>query len=298
MMECPQFYQDRIKFGLAEKYICLLGTAAISLYDPVDQSCIMRITIPSGFQASSDSQILCVKRNIILVGLSFQGKHTTETLIYDVLSSSWKQAAQIPTARSWFACCASPEGSIYIAGGRTNFNPRRALRDAAVYKVDEDKWELLPEMHQEVGVCTGVSFKGMFYVIGNTCQRFDSNTGLWSTVNMVGQSLLSIYVLFEQLIGFGTNRIQQYDWKGNVWRELDPLPQELVQVSPRVWWGQIYATVWWDRIFLCGKDTDSIDQPTIFYMYKPGAPLSERWISLDRLNLVDMEVVSVSTIEI
>ncbi|XP_057824318.2 F-box/kelch-repeat protein At1g15670-like [Cryptomeria japonica] len=177
-MECVQFYQDRIKFGLAEKYICFLEHGAISIYDPVHQSCIMRPHIPTGFHTLSDSHILCVKNKLILVGLTSESKYSMETLIYDVLSGTWKQAAQIPIGKRRFACCATPEGSIYIAGGYAKCDNAGEPREAAVYKVDEDKWELLPQMLEEVGFCRGFFFEGMFYVIGSVCQRFDPCTGV------------------------------------------------------------------------------------------------------------------------
>ncbi|XP_059073271.1 F-box/kelch-repeat protein At1g80440-like [Cryptomeria japonica] len=139
MIECSQFYQDRIKFGLAKKYICLLHVAAIIIYDPVDQSQII-------FNSSSTSTIL----------------------IYDLLSKTWKQGAKIPTVRYGFASYVSPEGLIYVAGGFVGSNS--ASRKAAVYEVYEDEWEFLPDMHHLMTDCRGVFYEGI--------QRFDPNTSM------------------------------------------------------------------------------------------------------------------------
>ncbi|GLJ34826.1 hypothetical protein SUGI_0701310 [Cryptomeria japonica] len=280
---------NRIKFDLAKKYICLLHGSGISVYDPVDQSCELLSTIPIGSEIPFTSHIITVNHKIVLLHL----KHylTANIWIYDLLSRTWKQGAEIPTARSGtgFACCASPEGSIYIAGGCAKYGNAHELREAAVYKVNEDKWELLPQMHEKVGSCRGLFIEGMFYVINNWnngIQRFDPNTGIWTTIETM-TAPNSWYVHFRGLIAFLWNGIQQYDWEGKGWRELEPLPQQLYPVR---------ATVWCDHIFLCGRQyyATSIHQSTIFYMYKPGAPLSERCISIG----LNLDVTSVATIEI
>ncbi|GLJ14521.1 hypothetical protein SUGI_0234980 [Cryptomeria japonica] len=155
MIECSQFYQDRIKFGLTKKYICLLDHVAISIYDPVDQLSIMRTSIPDDFQVilvPRDSQIFCFKHKLVLWGVS-KWCNISVILIYDLLSNTWKEGAQIPIAILGNGCCASPEGSIYIAGGYSTSFPCRISRKAAVYKVDEDEWELHSDMHQEVRSC-------------------------------------------------------------------------------------------------------------------------------------------------
>ncbi|GLJ34249.1 hypothetical protein SUGI_0688220 [Cryptomeria japonica] len=190
LMECFQYYQDRIKFGLSKKFICLLHPTGITLYDPVNQSSKRLPRTPTGFEISYISRIICLNHKIVLLGLKHTDVYTAKILIYDLLSCKWKQGAEIPTDRSdnKFAFCASPEGSIYIAGGFSKYGRRRRLREAAIYKVDEDKWELLPEMNQGIDRCMGVFIEGMFYVIGNMCcnkcERFDPETGEWTTIQV------------------------------------------------------------------------------------------------------------------
>ncbi|GLJ34557.1 hypothetical protein SUGI_0695050 [Cryptomeria japonica] len=291
MMECPDFYQDRIKFGLAKKYICLLLSdrtsskynARISIYDPVDQSCKLLSRIPTNANTTV-YKIINVNHKILVLAferLAFGRYYATPIfLIYDLLSSTWKYGAKFPSFKpdiKGFACCASPDGSIYIAGARD--------REAAVYKVDEDKWVLLPEMHQEMGSCRGVFIEGMFYVIGfgnNGCQRFDPSTRVWTTIiNMsMPHSCSIVLYAFGQLIAYGGGGIKQYDWEGNVWRELDTKKP-------------FHATMWCDRIFFC----TSICTPghLKFYIYEPGTASSERLISFDD---EEMRFESIATIEI
>ena len=290
IMESFKFYQERINLGLAQNYICLLQYEAISIYDPVHKSCIMRTPIPANFQVEKESQIFGVKHKLVLVGVTEISNDTTSILIYDLLSCTWKEVDQIPTATDAFACCASPEGWIYVAGGYSNNNGLESpTRKAAVYKVDENKWELLPMMNRGIANCRGVFIEGTFYVIGvsdDRCQRFDPTTSLWTTMKNLYTSLDDdVLYAFGRLLGFRRNGIEEYDWDSNTWRELKRLPEEL--------W-RVHATVWYDQFFLCGY-TKTSARP-VSYLYKP-----ETSISLDRtalLFLVGMDLSSVTTIEI
>ncbi|GLJ57729.1 hypothetical protein SUGI_1369360 [Cryptomeria japonica] len=289
MLESFQFYQDRIKFGLTKKYIRFLEDhISISIYDPTDQS--RKLLPPTN---AIVHKIINVNHKIVVLG---QSRHLTPLfLIYDFLPSIWKHGAEFPTPRPAnleFACCASPDGSIYIAGG--NDNGLNELREAAVYKVDEDKWELLPKMHQGIYSCRGVFIEGMFYVIDiNRCQRFDPTTRAWTTINMsIPNSCLDVMYAFQRLIAFTSKGIEQYDWEGNLWRQLETLPQHHPVLN-------VCATVSYDRILFCGIFRNPDIYICKLYMYKPGAPFSERWISVDQPNsFLEAMVQSIASIEI
>ncbi|GLJ34863.1 hypothetical protein SUGI_0701920 [Cryptomeria japonica] len=240
------------------------------------------------------SHILYVNYKLVLLGLKHNDNFTTKILIYDLLSSTWREGAEMPTDMIAFAYCASPEGSIYIAGGRRKHfddddDDDDGLSEAAVYKVDEDKWELLPEMRLRMGECKGVFIEGMFYVFGLFrnfgIQRFNPNTRGWTTVrNMdLPYNSYDIMYAFARLFSFQVDGLEEYNWEGNVWRQFEAFPQNSVFIPP---------TVWCDQIFLCISDS-------FFYMYKPVAPVPERWVSLDRPeNLEARQLIGMTTIEI
>ncbi|GLJ33727.1 hypothetical protein SUGI_0678040 [Cryptomeria japonica] len=296
MMESFHFYKDRIKFGLTKKYICFLekpnrtsrhNSIRISIYDPVDQS---YKRLPRFHRLPEVSYIINVNHKIVLLGA--ERDINPILIIYDLLSNTWKYGAEfpIPTPSGLgFACCASPDGSIYIAGGLARSGLSLGMREAAVYKVDEDRWEILLKMYYGMYSCRGVFIEGMFYVMSLRnlgCQRFDPRTRKWTMMFDMSLPSLCCKVLyaFGRLIAYGIKGIMQYDWQGRIWRELDPIPGNL-SFSSR-------ATVWCDRIFFCGSFG-------ILRMYKPGAPSSERWISLDvPKNFLEMNIVSITTIEI
>ncbi|GLJ34842.1 hypothetical protein SUGI_0701690 [Cryptomeria japonica] len=261
---------------------------------------------------------MCVNHKLVLLGLKYYDTFTTKILIYDFVSNTWKQGSDIHTARSMFACRTSSEGSIYIAGGLEKHTPSHELSEATVYNVDEDKWELLPDSHQKMGICNGVFIEGMLYVIsimGNRIQRFDPNTREWTAMVNIGfhnSWYDDVLYAFGRLFAFGRvsacrrNGIEQYDWEKNVLREFQPLPQHFLHVR---------ATVWCDRIFLCGYN--DIRRRPDFYMFNPEAALSERLIHLDEPNIsmerempvrlisldepkksMEMRFVSIATIDI
>lgn len=49
ILETSQFYNDRIKFELTNKYVGLAHAAQISIYDPVRRTCIHVAPLPIGF---------------------------------------------------------------------------------------------------------------------------------------------------------------------------------------------------------------------------------------------------------
>ena len=161
------------------------------------------------------------------------------------------------------------------------------LCEAAVYKVDEDKWEILPNMHRRMGLSSGVFMDGMFYVIGvprEGSQRYDPNRGVWTTINNMSlQTHQDALYAFGRLIAFRRGVVDEYDWEGNVWKQFDLIPEDIEFDL---------ATVWCDRIFFY----TNFPRP-IFYLYKPTAALSDTWTPIN-VYYPAMEIMCMTTIEI
>ena len=322
IMETSQYYQDRMKFELTNKYVCLLWRSEISICDPVSQKHILTVPLPTGFRAYSGAKLISVSHKIVLLNLRYNDhKPSTKILIYDLSFNTWKQGAECPHFRSHykFSCCASPEGSIYTAGG---FDGTDLLSEAAVYKVNEDKWEILPNMHQSVGFSTGVFMEGMFYVIGDRpregTQRFDPITRVWTTIdNMSLNHHHDVLYAFGRLIAFELyNRrgvINEYDWEENAWRQFDLMPPNFDFNIATVWCDGMFfyrefpqpalsntwtpnhfafnfAPVWCGGMFFYGDF-----QQSCFYIYRPRAALSNRWtpIHLDTKFIWSMTAIEI-----
>ena len=157
IMESSRFHQDRIKFKLTNKYVVWICTTELSILNPASLRYLLTTRLPSGFRASLWTKITCVNHKIVLLNIQYNENHTKKILIYDLSSNTWKQGAECPhlTSDFNFACCASREGSIYIAGGYGNM---QNLCEAVVYKVDEDKWEILPTWDGRIGFPRGVFY--------------------------------------------------------------------------------------------------------------------------------------------
>ncbi|GLJ42474.1 hypothetical protein SUGI_0880220 [Cryptomeria japonica] len=64
-------------------------------------------------------------------------------------------------------------GLNYIGGGFCR---------ASVYNVEEDKWDVLPDMNTNMEYFTGAFADGKFHVMGTSSrfEVFDSDTGSWT----------------------------------------------------------------------------------------------------------------------
>ncbi|PHU04350.1 Serine/threonine protein phosphatase 2A 59 kDa regulatory subunit B' eta isoform [Capsicum chinense] len=97
-------------------------------------------------------------------------------LKYNVCSDSWIKCAPLGTPRFNFACMASKDGKIYVAGGQTTFDGAKGTSLAEVYDPVLDEWKQLPNMSTTRYKCVGVSWQEKFYVVGGFAKRENINT--------------------------------------------------------------------------------------------------------------------------
>ncbi|XP_044466349.1 F-box/kelch-repeat protein SKIP20-like [Mangifera indica] len=113
-----------------------------------------------------------------------------------VKGPSWRRAAPMLVARSFFACAVVGGSQVYVAGGHDN--QKNALKSAEVYDVKADEWRMLPEMEEERDECQGMCWDGddRFWVVSgygtesqgsfrNDAECYDPATGIWSKVDGV-----------------------------------------------------------------------------------------------------------------
>ncbi|GLJ04657.1 hypothetical protein SUGI_0000760 [Cryptomeria japonica] len=301
VVKSSRFYQDRKKFGMGEERICLIQALpqqheykqrsapayGVTIYDPLKSSWERLPNIPTGFPLFSNC--VCVNQKLVVLG--GWNPHTWEdskaVFVYDFCSCTWKSGTDMPTLQSFCACSVSPQGLIYVAGGHDQ--NKNALRRAAAYNVEKDKWEVLPDMQSERDECHGAFLQGKFYVISGyetqsqgrferSAQVFDPETRLWSTLeNMFkfGGSAHACVAAFGNLYFFEKDGVMEYDCEGNEWRKVCSLPLDIKNVTR--------ASVWRESVFLCGSANGSGD--TVFYMFRPpsnGEVGSQNWIPVQR----------------
>ena len=177
----PYFYMDRNISGKSDKLICFIekdnkkswSVFVITIYDPLNDTwkrLNTPIDDPHFPRISEWSQCIAMNRKLVLITRAralLANNGTMKTVyIYDFESARWRRGADMPTARSFFACSASSSnglGLVYVAGGMDeNYN---SLTAAETYNVEEDRWEILPPMIQQHGTCHGVFIESKFMVV-------------------------------------------------------------------------------------------------------------------------------------
>ncbi|CAN4087213.1 unnamed protein product [Withania somnifera] len=97
-------------------------------------------------------------------------------LKYNIGTNSWTKCAPLRTPRFNFACMASLDGKIYVAGGQTTLDGATGTCLAEVYDPVLDEWKQLPSMSTTRYKCAGLSWQGKFYVVGGFARRENSDT--------------------------------------------------------------------------------------------------------------------------
>lgn len=206
VVNSPRFYDDRKSFGVSEQRICLIQAGPIqqssklqnsapaygvSIYDPARNVWEQLPPIPTAFPLFP----VCVSFNqkLVLFGGwdSRSWKESRTVYIYDFSCNRWQRGADMPTLRCFCACSVSPCGVVYVAGGHDD--NKNALRGAEVYDVENNAWEILPDMNSERDECRGALVGGKFYVISGyktqwqgrferSSEVFDPETKTWTTL--------------------------------------------------------------------------------------------------------------------
>jgi hypothetical protein len=299
LLSSPQFYEDRKISGTSEQLICLIqaippgnstedkwqGALAygLTLYDPLLGTWDRLPSIP---QFADRIPLFCqcvwVEQKLVMIG----GWHPSRweamssVFIYDFTSCTWRQGADMPTVRSFFACSVSPDGLIYVAGGHDN--NKNALRAAEAYDVKHNKWEILPPMSQERDLCHGICLNGKFTVISGystelqgrfekSAEVFDPSAGVWSRLENMwsfGGCPRSCIANLGHLYFFDNQQVMRYNSKENVWELVASLP-ECMDVTT-------CATLWRDKIFVSGSTNSWGEQ--VCYMFDN----SGKWVPIDR----------------
>ncbi|KAH9314042.1 hypothetical protein KI387_022669 [Taxus chinensis] len=200
VLKCSHFYQDRKRLKLSEQRICMIQDTGprngcpydyrVRVFDPIQNIWKTLSPVPksigNGKGIRVNAHFYSVKQKLVFVGGwdPYTLAATKMVCLYDFSSCKWRQGTDMPRWRDQFASAADAEGRvIYVAGGCNKF--RAPLRSAAVYKVDEDKWDFLPDMPTAMDGCQGAFVKGKFFVrdmYGARIQCFHPHTETWKTM--------------------------------------------------------------------------------------------------------------------
>jgi hypothetical protein len=280
----PKFYADRKISGTSEQLLCLFQrdpradfTFVITVHDPVKGTWER---LPPLFAAiTAVSQCVAVNRKLVLIGgfSTFNMTLTKSVYIYDFESARWSRGADMPTARSFFACCVSSStGLVYVAGG--NDEGSNSLAAAEAYSVEEDKWEILPPMIQPHGPgCHGVFMEGKFIVLrkDRSAEVFDPSGKTWRWWEDIFSFRVDVWRSLAAVSSSGElyaineeqQQLMKYDGGKSVWTAVASLPRPIYLFT--------CATQWRDQIFVSGVDNPG---KHISYLFKPS---TGQWIEVN-----------------
>lgn len=122
------------------------------------------------------------------LGLCIAGVVCSDVVVYNALTNKWSKAANMTTARSWFAA-AVVGTKVYVAGGQGN---TKFLDTAEVYDSETDQWEPIASMGNRRSSCYGVCLDGQFWVVAgeyvknhydnnqrSSAEVYDAETDTW-----------------------------------------------------------------------------------------------------------------------
>ncbi|GLJ14056.1 hypothetical protein SUGI_0224820 [Cryptomeria japonica] len=296
----PIFYQDRKRFGLSQELIilpCWGGKTKkgcrIKLYDPLERSCETLPPFPPEFPYFSGC-FNCVPFNhkLFVMGLLSDSPEFTNhkaLIIYDFSSGTWNRGLDLPDCRVDFCCSVdSAKGLLYIAGGCNSDEDEDyddGLRTAAVYDVEEEKWEYLPPMIWSEYKCHSVFTDDKFYVMSHVeghIQAYDPNTRQWSAISTCYEgSMQPSFAAFGRIYYDCDGEIIEWDYVDNQFRLAGTLVPQLYRFIGGVMWNQ--------QILMVGFNTENA---MAFYLFEPSIPREggkeDNWTLISTLSATEL----------
>ena len=184
LLQSKEFYHHRKKSGHTHKVACLVQALpgankssterkrgkppsyGITVFDPVGVGTWERLDpvpkYPDGLPQFC--QLASCEGKLVVMGgwdpVSYNP--VTDVFVYDFTTSQWRQGADMPAKRSFFATGAY-EGQVCVAGGHDEY--KNASRSAWVYDLRRDKWDELTQLSQERDECEGTVIGDEFWVV-------------------------------------------------------------------------------------------------------------------------------------
>ncbi|GLJ13574.1 hypothetical protein SUGI_0215640 [Cryptomeria japonica] len=293
-LKSPHFYRERKRLKISEQRICMLQDivgvcSRVAVYDQEKNTCKNLPPIPT----ESNGFVHChfVKQKLVLI------KDCVADFgcvwLYDFVCSKWRQGAKMPRCQKGtvFACAVDEHGGlIYVGGGFYQEGIYLdGLRSASVYNVEEDKWDVLPDMNTSGSI--GAFADGKFYVMDyDKFGVFDAYTRSWKTMENRFVSMLFVSG-FERLHCFSIRELIAYDYSQ------DKL--NIVGTFPIEDWGQLVnlGVVVSNKIFV--RKCDPI-QGQGFYMLEPPSESggTVKLIGIDRPSGLQGFTISAATLDL
>ncbi|SDW60424.1 Kelch repeat-containing protein [Marinobacter mobilis] len=166
-------------------FVGQFGGSKLTSLQPVSLGCWQTLA-PSPTNLL-DASAAAIGNKMYVVGGKNASGHLSTLWIYDALSDSWSQGANLPGVGVENPAVVAHNGLLYVFGGSTGpFSG--AVNNAAVYNPSTGNWQSLAGMPTARGGATAQSVNGQIIVAGGmnssgsslaTVEAFNPSTGLW-----------------------------------------------------------------------------------------------------------------------
>lgn len=258
LMESDEYYSQRHAENASSSYFCLLqrdATDATSGFGItlVDVECATWERLPSipGLPSGlpTFAKLVCVGRELIVMGGWWENswEPSVSVFVYNFGTQRWRQGADMPAPRSFFACAALGT-RIMVAGGHDV--EKQALNSVACYDVATNSWSSRTSLTLPRDEPTGVTLAGKFYVVSGygsdsqglfttSAEVYDETADSWRLVENMWTATdagdapanpTSLAALAGSVYGVHGDEVVQYSGNPGAeqhsWRVVAKMPEE------------------------------------------------------------------------
>lgn len=260
--QSAEYYEQRRTEGASSSFVCMLQPVPRSCEAPATLfDCVFGITLldlqtmawerlpavpglPGGLPTFA--KLVAVNGELVVLGGWWQQtwEASRTVFVFNFSSQTWRQCADMPSVRSFFACGAVG-GRVVVAGGHDG--DKKALASAEAFDVATNSWLSLRTMRQERDEPTGVAMAdGRFVVMsgyGSESQGvftksgeiYDHATESWSFVDDMWTrgaadagvaNPSSLAAMAGEIYGVYGKEIVVYSHEKNTWTMVEKVPEE------------------------------------------------------------------------
>ena len=198
----------------------------VEMYDPETDTWERRMDMPTPRSAVStsvvDGKIFAIggdqaEKIKVSRGFSWKIKKLTTVEMYDPVTDTWTQKADMPTPRSYLSTSVM-DGKIYAIGGMSSSTEKWRLETVEVYDPLMDTWAKARDINQARS-CTAISVvNGEIYAIGGRG---------WSGIQSEPDPYLA--------------SVEAFNLKTNQWQEITEMPTPRTSHTASIIDGKIYV---------------------------------------------------------
>ncbi|GLJ13386.1 hypothetical protein SUGI_0211190 [Cryptomeria japonica] len=237
-LKSPYFYEERKRLKISEQRFFMLQTKGriidgisnrVAVYNLENNSCKSLPPVPGPIYSIEHCHF--VKQKLVLITDIVRDSTRICVWLFDFASCKWRRGATMLRWLEDFTSAADEDGGlIYVGGGFDRSG--KPVRSASVYNVEEDKWDVLPDINALVvdmyTIFRSAFADGKFYVMGSwsapSFEAFDSYTRSETVENRFNCWCSFVTAPFGRLYFLSDKGLIEYDCSQDKWNIVGPIP--------------------------------------------------------------------------